>query len=145
MKKMTLIFGVIALVTIVLIVSFGCDRKQKKAQAEKTEVVEESQKEVSKPSAEMNDDIYVDIMAHKIYLPDKYSKKYGKKVHTDPETAEKYLTDFNEDMEKLYKKYGVTEDTFEKYTEVLAEDIGHYTKIMERVNKRFKELEKTAK
>lgn len=142
MKKMTLFFSVIALVTVVLIVSFGCDRKQKTDPAEKTEVVEESQKEVSKPSAEMNDDIYVDIMAHKIYLPDKYNKKYGKKVQTDPEIAEKFLEDFNKDMEKLYKKYGVTEDAFENYTEVLTENIEHYTKVMERVNERVKELNK---
>lgn len=142
MKKTTLFFGVIALVTVVLIVSFGCDRKQKTAPAEKTEVVEESQKEVSKPSAEMNDDIYVDIMAHKMYLPDKYTKKYGKKAQTDPEIAEKFLEDFNKDMEKLYKKYGVTEDAFENYWGVLSENVEHYTKVMERVNERVKELKK---
>jgi hypothetical protein len=145
MMKSKIAIMLIALVTVVLIVSFGCDKKQKKAPAEKTEVVEESQKEISKPSAEMNDDIYLDIMAHKIYLPDKYNKKYGKKVQTDPEIAEKFLADFNKDMEKLYKKYGVTEDAFENYTEVLTKNIEHYTKVMERVNERVKELEKAEK
>lgn len=135
----------ITLVTVVLIVSFGCDKKQEKAPAEKTEVVEKSQKEVSKPSVEMSDEIYVDIKAHQTYLPDKYTKKYGKKVHTDPETAEKFLADFNREMESLYKKYGVTEKSVEDYGVKCSDDIAHFTILMERVNKRAEELRKAAK
>jgi len=105
-----------------------------------TEEAEAPAKEVS--TGKMNDDIYVEIMAHQIYLPDKYSKKYGKKVHTDPATAEKFLAEFNDEMEKLYKKFGVTEDAYNDYTEQLAEDIERYTKVMERVSQRIEELKK---
>ena len=141
MKKMTLFFGVIALVTIVLIVSFGCDRKQKEAPAEKTEVVEESQKEVSKPSAEMNDDIYVEITAYMYYLPDKYKRKYGELWQTEAVAIEEYSAE----PEKLFKKYGITEDAYSNYEEQLKEDVEHYTKLKERVNKRAEELSKAAK
>lgn len=141
MKKMTLFFGVIALVAIVSIVSFGCDRKQKKAPTEKTEVVEESQKEVSKSSAEMNDDIYVEITAYMYYLPGKYKSKYGELWQTKAKAMEEYTAE----PEKLFKKYGITEDAYSNYEKQLKEDVEHYTILKERVNKRAEELSKAAK
>jgi len=117
---------------------------EEKAPAKEEEVTtEEAEAPAKKVSTgKMNDDIWVEIMAHQIYLPDKYSKKYGKKVHTDPATAEKFLAEFNDEMEKLYKKFGVTEDAYSDYTEQLAEDIERYTKAMERASQRIEELKK---
>ncbi|MCD4770264.1 MAG: hypothetical protein K8R35_08865 [Bacteroidales bacterium] len=141
MKKATLFFGVIALATIVFLVSFGCDGKQKKAVSEKSEVVEESQKEVLKPSAEMNDDIYVEITAYIYYLPGKYQREYGELWQTKAEAIEKYIAE----PEKVFKKYGITEDAYSNYEDQLKEDAEHYKKLMDLINKRAEEINEAEK
>jgi len=128
-------------VAVALVVVLGCGKKEEKAPAEKTEVVEEAQKEVSKPSAEMNDDIYVEITAYMYYLPDKYSKKYGELWQTKAVAIEEYTAE----PEKLYKKYRTTADAYSNYEEQLKENVEHYTKLKERVNKRAEELSKAEK
>jgi hypothetical protein len=130
----------ITFVVVALVVALGCGKEEEKAPVEKTEAIEEA-KEIAKPSAEMNDDIYVEITAYMYYLPDKYKQKYGELWQGNAVAIEEYSAE----PEKLYKKYGITEDVYSNYEEQVKEDVEHYTKLKERINKRAEELSKPAK
>ncbi|MDD3491393.1 MAG: hypothetical protein PHG13_00220 [Candidatus Pacebacteria bacterium] len=70
----------------------------------------------------MTDDVYVEIVAQLSYY-----------MQTDPLN----LLSHHED---LYRKYGVTEDNFSAYTDLLMEDMEHYMELTERIIQREQEL-----
>jgi len=142
-RKMLSFVGLIFVVA--LFVTVGCGKKEKEPPAEKTEAGKKV-KEVAKPSAKMTDDIYVEVVAHTSYL----TAKYGQKVKgKDTVTAAKLAAELGEEMQKIYKKFGVTEDAYSDYanqmTEHATKNPEHYGKLMERIAKRAKELQKAGK
>jgi predicted RND superfamily exporter protein len=132
----------VVLVAIALVVAIGCGKKEEKAKALKTEPetqAVEKAKQLPKSTGKMNDDIFVEITAQHMYLSGKLDP------NAEPATYAKQLAEIAEEMEKLYKKFGVTEDEYNDYVEKVTEDPTRSMKLLERVTKRAEELQKAGK
>ena len=124
---------IICLIGIVLLLNLSCGREERGVETpkaeQKIEVAEEVEPEV-KPSQQMNDDVYVEIAAYHLYLSEKYED--------DPMRAVKV----EQEMDKLYRKLGVTNDDYMAFTE---KEANRFLELANRASKRAEELKKEEK
>jgi len=138
-------FIIIASVLIIaLFFTFSCKGGGEESTVTEAEQKVEAAQEVKEEAIQtgkMNDDLFVEITAQTMYIGHKYGLD-------DPKRAgeTKNLLKMTEDIEKLYKQFGVTEKEYDAYKDKLEEEnFNHYRELLVKANDREYELRKGEK
>ncbi len=117
---------VMLLVAGVLLLFIGCGKTQEEIDTDQPE-------EAVTPVEEITEDVYIEYMAHQMYIIEKYNQL----METD---HDKYFQEYVDAMAELPEKMGVTEAAITAYTNKATEDAEAYMEIIDRIGKRAEEL-----
>lgn len=134
-KRSGLNLILVALIPMCCLVFMGCSGSQESGRADEAN---EEVAEAPKATAEMTEDIYVEITARQMYL----TNLYAEKQEEDPgyDEAMRLTSELGEKLGALYDEYGVSEDAFNEYSEEIMEDYASYGDIMERVYEHLEQM-----
>lgn len=123
--------------SLLFLISAGCasdpDKRVKETAEEEKQAVE--------ATAEMTEDIYVEVTANQMYLAEKFSEKAEAEDISEAEAID-LSTEMGEKMAAMYEEHEVTGEAYEKFAQELMEDIEYFGSVMERVEERVEELRK---
>lgn len=92
-------------------------------------------------SAEIDDEMYVEVYARSIVIADKYAQK---SEDVDPVTAGKLAVQMTNELKNLYNQYGITKEAFaaygDKWAEQYKENPTVYAEFLKKVEARVEEL-----
>ncbi len=103
------------------------------------ETAEEEVKEAVEATAEMTEDIYVEITATQMYLADKYAAKAEEEGISEAE-AMNLSVELGEKWNALFEEHGITGGAYEEFAQELTQDFEAFGEVMERVSERIEEL-----
>lgn len=144
MKK-ALIAATVLIIIVVILGLLSCGKKadEPKIQGQITQEAAEAAAELESQNeastGKMNDDIYVELLAHSIVM----TKRYGEGVKAAKTLAEveKVEKDLKAELKKVFEKHGVTENEYSAYAKKLEkEDPVRFAKLFGMASRRAEEL-----
>lgn len=126
-----------ALLVVSTVVGNGCQKGAEKTpeaeQVSASEVEAQAEEVTAKVPGKMSDDLWVELMAHRHYLADKYAAH----ARTDSAGAAAAMA---REWQAACSTLGVSQEDWEAWADSLPEDAEEYTALIKRASERVEEL-----